>query len=74
VNRKKINQAMDLMRLPGSYLLRQNSNGKVLYFVCAGAKRIKMIDDETATEVKKHIGINPSQDGLWPGTDQTWRF
>jgi hypothetical protein len=73
VNRQALRRAMDLMRVPGAYMLKQQ--GKVTrYFIVVPHRPIKEIDNLIAEEIKSNLLVIGGRDSLWPGHDQTWRM
>jgi hypothetical protein len=63
-------KATDLMRLPGTRLVRTRSaHGDVFYVVPGG-----YVEPATAAKIIKHPQVIASEDGMWPGMSQTWRL
>jgi hypothetical protein len=63
-------RAMDLMRLPGTRLIKSRSgDSEFAHYVVPGG----YVEPDVAEKIKKHPQVTASQDGLWPGLDQTWR-
>jgi hypothetical protein len=63
-------KAMDLMRLPGTRLVRTRSTtGDVFYVVPGG-----YVEPDTAAKIIKHPQVVAGEDVMWPGMSQTWRL
>jgi len=68
-----IRKAMDMMRFPGTRLVKMHTNaapeGFAHYIVPGG-----YIAPETAEKIKQHPLVKCSEDGLFFGQAQTWRM
>jgi hypothetical protein len=63
-------RAIDLMRQPETRLVRTNSTGGEIFYVVPGG----YVEPDTAVKIIKHPQVIASEDGMWPGMSQTWRF
>lgn len=68
-----LKKAMDLMRLPGTRLVRMftvgSPDGYAHYVVPGG-----YVEPETAERIKNRDDVIAGEDGLFPNIDQTWRI
>lgn len=66
-----LNRALDMMRIPGTRLVKMYTNaapeGFAHYLVPGG-----YVTPQTADKIKAHPLVRCSHDGLFPGQDQTW--
>lgn len=63
-----VNKALDLMR-SGSVLIREHGE-RGEYYLLPGGK----LDERVAKKLQDHPQVSASQDGMWPGYDQTWKI
>lgn len=68
-----LKKALELMRQPGTRLVRMYTDkapdGFAHYLVPGG-----YVEPSTAEKIKDHPLVCASEDGLFPGHDQTWRL
>jgi hypothetical protein len=68
-----LNRAIDMMRSPGTRLVKMHTNdspeGFAHYLIPGG-----YVAPDTAEKIKQHPLVRSSEDGLFPGHDQTWRL
>lgn len=63
-------KALDLM-YSGSLLMQMNKPGdRVAWYLVPGGE----VDELVAEDLKKHKGVKPNHDGLFPGISQTWKM
>ena len=65
-------RALESMRRPGAYLMKQHApcGGPPAWFVVPGGE----VSEDTARRIIDDGGVVASQDGAWPGLDQTWKM
>ena len=63
-----LKRAMDLMRKPGTRLIRNHTAQGFAHYVVPGG----YVEPETAEKIKARGDVVGGKDGLWPGHDQTW--
>jgi hypothetical protein len=70
-----LHKALDLLRQPGSRMVRTNGNGDDLkrseHWITPACVRV---DPKLAERIKLHPQVIAGKDGIWPGHDQTWRI
>lgn len=68
-----LKKAMDLMRMPGTRLMRMftvgSPEGYAHYIIPGG-----YVEPDVAEKIKNRPDVIPSKDGLFPNADQTWRI
>jgi len=68
-----LKKAMDLMRLPGTRLVKMFTHGSpegFAHYVIPGG----YVEPDTADKIKARADVTASKDGLFPNSDQTWRI
>jgi len=68
-----LKRAIDLMRLPGTRLVRMftvgSPEGYAHYIIPGG-----YVEPDTAEKIKARPDVIAGEDGLFPNVDQTWRM
>jgi hypothetical protein len=70
MSRLGFNEAMALMHLPETRLIRTNKrDGSCVHDIVPGRR----VESELAEKIKSHPQVTPCEDGFWPGLSQTWK-